>query len=273
MGSSKRIGKGLALVAAGAVLGAGALAVAAKKPPQPAKRAPTPAHSIRDTGVGLPRVGSHGTLGVGEFVASVRSYHDNGSYASDLQAVGDEALDFMVKQAKAVRGKDKYCRNNPKKKSGKKGSCPPVKKLAIVLDIDETALSNYEELNDADFAGALGAILIAIGEADSPAIAPTLAVYERARQMNIAVFFVTGRLPSLQGLTVQNLNAVGYSDPTGFYMKPSGEGTIPFKSGARADIESKGYRIIANIGDQESDLSGGHADRSFKLPNPFYFIE
>lgn len=148
-----------------------------------------------------------------------------------------------------------------------------MKKLAIVLDIDETALSNYEELNDADFAGALGAILIAIGEADSPAIAPTLAVYERARQMNIAVFFVTGRLPSLQGLTVQNLNAVGYSDPTGFYMKPSGEGTIPFKSGARADIESKGYRIIANIGDQESDLSGGHADRSFKLPNPFYFIE
>ena len=34
-----------------------------------------------------------------------------------------------------------------------------------------------------------------------------------------------------------------------------------------------GYRIIANVGDQESDLTGGGADRSFKLPNPFYFIE
>jgi len=115
--------------------------------------------------------------------------------------------------------------------------------------------------------------VVAINEADSPAIAPTLAIYQRARQMNIAVFFVTGRLPSLQGLSAQNLSDVGYIDPAGFYMKPSDEETIPFKSGARAEIESQGYRIIANVGDQESDLAGGYADRSFKLPNPFYFIE
>ena len=34
-----------------------------------------------------------------------------------------------------------------------------------------------------------------------------------------------------------------------------------------------GYLIILNVGDQESDLTGGFADRTFKLPNPFYFIE
>jgi len=28
--------------------------------------------------------------------------------------------------------------------------------------------------------------------------------------------------------------------------------------------------IIANIGDQESDLAGGFAEKTFKLPNPFY---
>jgi hypothetical protein len=27
-----------------------------------------------------------------------------------------------------------------------------------------------------------------------------------------------------------------------------------------------------NVGDQESDLQGGHVVRAFKLPNPFYFI-
>ena len=48
--------------------------------------------------------------------------------------------------------------------------------------------------------------------------------------------------------------------------------TVPYKSGERAKIEQRGYRIIANVGDQESDLQGGHADRAFKLPNPFYFI-
>ena len=47
---------------------------------------------------------------------------------------------------------------------------------------------------------------------------------------------------------------------------------VPFKSGERAALEGQGYRILANVGDQESDLAGGHADRSFKLPNPFYFI-
>jgi hypothetical protein len=30
--------------------------------------------------------------------------------------------------------------------------------------------------------------------------------------------------------------------------------------------------IIVNIGDQ-SDLEGGHAEMTFKVPNPFYFIE
>jgi len=30
-------------------------------------------------------------------------------------------------------------------------------------------------------------------------------------------------------------------------------------------------RLIANIGDRDSDLAGGHAERAFKLPDPFYF--
>ena len=44
-----------------------------------------------------------------------------------------------------------------------------------------------------------------------------------------------------------------------------------YKSAARAKIEQQGYRIILNVGDQESDLAGGHATRAFKLPNPFYY--
>jgi acid phosphatase len=56
-------------------------------------------------------------------------------------------------------------------------------------------------------------------------------------------------------------------------MNPElGGPTVSYKSGERAKIERSGVRIIANIGDQESDLEGGHADRGFKYPNPFYFI-
>ena len=48
--------------------------------------------------------------------------------------------------------------------------------------------------------------------------------------------------------------------------------TVHYKSATRAHIESLGYEIVGNFGDQFSDLEGGHADRTFKLPNPNYFL-
>jgi hypothetical protein len=45
-----------------------------------------------------------------------------------------------------------------------------------------------------------------------------------------------------------------------------------FKAPQRADIEGQGYTIIANMGDQPSDLDGGFAERTYLLPNPFYRI-
>jgi putative acid phosphatase of HAD superfamily subfamily IIIB len=58
------------------------------------------------------------------------------------------------------------------------------------------------------------------------------------------------------------------------FLKPqdSTASTVDYKSGAREDIEGKGYRIVANVGDQYSALAGGHGDVVFKLPNPFYFL-
>ena len=57
-------------------------------------------------------------------------------------------------------------------------------------------------------------------------------------------------------------------------MKPdaSTDSTVVYKSGARAAIEQQGYKIIANVGDQYSDLAGGHSASAFKLANPFYFL-
>ena len=48
--------------------------------------------------------------------------------------------------------------------------------------------------------------------------------------------------------------------------------TIPYKSGTRAYIESQGYDIVADFGDQFSDLEGGFADKTFKMPNPNYYL-
>jgi predicted secreted acid phosphatase len=48
--------------------------------------------------------------------------------------------------------------------------------------------------------------------------------------------------------------------------------TIQYKSGTRAYIESQGYDIVGDFGDQFSDLLGGSADKTFKMPNPNYYL-
>jgi len=37
-------------------------------------------------------------------------------------------------------------------------------------------------------------------------------------------------------------------------------------------VESLGFHIVANFGDQFGDLDGGHTDATFKMPNPNYFL-
>jgi predicted secreted acid phosphatase len=48
--------------------------------------------------------------------------------------------------------------------------------------------------------------------------------------------------------------------------------TIQYKSGTRAYIESQGFDIVGNFGDQFSDLLGGFSDKTFKMPNPNYYL-
>lgn len=48
---------------------------------------------------------------------------------------------------------------------------------------------------------------------------------------------------------------------------------VEYKSEKRKELEDAGYRIRGNSGDQWSDLLGyAIGQRSFKLPNPMYYI-
>jgi hypothetical protein len=58
-------------------------------------------------------------------------------------------------------------------------------------------------------------------------------------------------------------------------MVPNGShfaSAADFKAPVRAEIEQQGYTIIENMGDQPSDLLGGHAEKKFLLPDPFYRV-
>ena len=98
-----------------------------------------------------------------------------------------------------------------------------------------------------------------------------------ARARGVAVFFLTGRGddPAERAATARNLRRAGYHGWSALILRGPNErhlSATDYKSARRAQIAAQGYTIIASIGDQWSDLDGGSAERTFKLPNPFYFI-
>lgn len=150
-------------------------------------------------------------------------------------------------------------------------------KLALVLDIDETSLTNYCEMRREDY----GFISVpfnewAVSHAADMALPGTLRLFNRARAAGIEVFFITGRPGEQKAATAKNLEAAGYKGWKGLALREGAEKTMPtveYKSQERKKIVAAGYRIVMNVGDQWSDLNGEpRGEVSVKLPNPFYYI-
>jgi predicted secreted acid phosphatase len=149
------------------------------------------------------------------------------------------------------------------------------KKPALVLDIDETALDNYPCLDANDgipYSG--GPYATCVVAYDAPAWKPVLSLFKRAQALKVKVFFITGRPEQLRTGTLANLRAAGYTGKYELHLRPAdytGESAVPPKRAARKKIQKRGFKILANVGDQRSDLQGGYSERTYKLPNPIYF--
>jgi predicted secreted acid phosphatase len=143
---------------------------------------------------------------------------------------------------------------------------------AIVLDVDDTSLSSYACLKAVRFARSRSDCA---SQGDMPAVRQTRALYRYARAHHVTVFFITGRRAEIRRTTIDNLHRAGYRGALHVKLRPDVEpaGTHDgWKARTRARIERGGYTIVANVGDQRSDLDGGAALRAFKLPNPMYVI-
>jgi len=181
----------------------------------------------------------------------ITAYYNSGGYEQGLQQVADVAIEYL-----------KSCKNTPGK-------------LAVVFDIDETALSNWQYEKDNDFGYSPKSWLKWKLKAACPPIKPTLEVYNQAKKQNIAIFFITGGSSKYREATIRNLKNAGYSGWTKLIMEPADKHyhmAENFKAPERKKIAEAGYRIILNMGDQYSDLIGGYADKTFKLPDPFYYV-
>ena len=159
-------------------------------------------------------------------------------------------------------------------------------KPAVVFDIDDTLLNtfDYTLAEQFGFTSASNAIWVNAGAFPAVFYMPQLVSY--AASHGYAVFFITGRPQSQTDATVNNLVSAGYAKPGAghLFLKPTTPPsylhcanaptctTIEYKSGTRAHIASEGYSIMADFGDQYSDLLGGNAGHQVKIPNPMYYI-
>jgi hypothetical protein len=108
-------------------------------------------------------------INVGDAKAAALAYYNSGAYQRDLETVAGKALSWINSRA------------------------PSAKQPALILDIDETALSNWKILKRDDFGRPIAgpcdlAIDAPCGWAawdqlgHDPAIVPTLQVFQRARE-------------------------------------------------------------------------------------------
>jgi acid phosphatase len=179
----------------------------------------------------------------------IRAYVDSSEYEKDIARVAQQARAWLEERVPRGGGK-----------------------LAIVFDLDETLLSNLPEFFRLD-QGLERTLLAAWFEAEKcPPIAPVRELYRLARKLNVHVLFITGRPERFRAATLRNLQAIECGDFAELICKPSdwSDTAEKYKTAERQRLNAAGYVIIANIGDQESDLAGGAAERVFKLPNPFY---
>lgn len=159
-------------------------------------------------------------------------------------------------------------------------------KPAIVLDLDDTTLLTYNYELQQGFHFTPESQDAYLKSTDMAAVFGMPQLVNWAQSKGVTVFYVTGRGEHQRDWSVRNLKNVGYkpvADPAHFFLKnkktppaylPCGATctTVEYKAGTRKHIESLGFDIVANFGDQYSDLQGGYADRTYKLPNPMYFL-
>lgn len=147
---------------------------------------------------------------------------------------------------------------------------------AVIFDVDETALSNYNSTKSTGFGYVREIWHNGVLRAEEPAVPQTKIFYDWLVFKNIKIIFLTGRYQEVYEATKKNLITKGFSQFDTLIVRDMNEMKIPaaeYKTQKREELVKKGYNIIACAGDQWSDLEGGNTGIKIKLPNYLYLID
>ncbi|MGA4848113.1 HAD family acid phosphatase [Streptomyces sp. G5(2025)] len=271
--SLRLAGMATACTVAGAALYAAGAAGADQAPPRPTKEP----HNI---GLLVGEIDAY--YGATKGADGVWKASPDSPYAKDLARIQAKAKKDIRKAAREA-GHDHGQDQGHGRGHGKKP--------AIVLDVDDTALLSLDYEKATNFTYNSDSWDAYVKAAKRPAVfgMPELVAY--AKSKGVEVFFLTGLAESQREGAVTNLAKAGYAtelDRAHVFTKDKTTppaylshcatpaawkcDTVQFKEGTRRHIESTGYNIVGSFGDQLSDLAGGYADKTYKLPNPTYYV-
>ncbi|WP_030745035.1 HAD family acid phosphatase [Streptomyces sp. NRRL S-31] len=228
---------------------------------------------------------THEPYNIGLLVKDIDTYYGTTADSDGVyQASPDSpyAKDLARIDADAERYIDKAAR-----KAHHRGEKP-----AVVFDIDDTLLLSLDYEKRYNYTYNAATWNDYVNKADRPAVFGSPELVRYAASKGVEVFYNSGLSEAQRAGAVENLKKVGADvnlDAGHMFLKDKAAPpaylkdcatpgtwtctTVQYKAGTREHIEDDlGYEIIANFGDQYSDLDGGHADRTYKLPNPTYFV-
>jgi hypothetical protein len=130
----------------------------------------------------------------------ILAYVDSGRYAKEVETISTTALNWIERRSS--------------------GADAVTSRLAVILDIDETLLSNLPHMRTMDFGYLPGAWSEWVVRGDAPAIEPIRVLYDRALRRGCAVILITGRPERDRVGTEKNLRNVGVTGYSKIFFKP-----------------------------------------------------
>jgi predicted secreted acid phosphatase len=233
--------------------------------------------------------GGEGIPNIDSVKSTIRSYY-HASTSGPNVGISDKSASPYISELAGIEADNTERLVNQCRREVRKGGSP-----AVVFDADDTTLWTYDMEDNAMHFNFDPVVQDTqwVQPMRFPAVPGMVDLVNAVGASGCTVVGLTGRRDPQRAATLGNLDLVGYDYFTDahYFTKwasgatpsaavfagtpcyPTGScSTIQYKSAVRAYVESQGYDIIANFGDQFSDLIGGHADRAVKLPNPTYYL-
>ena len=150
-------------------------------------------------------------------------------WEADVRTATDGSLTYLQRRARRARAEG-----------------VPVRRLAVNLDIDNTALASYYDRG-------------------AP-VRPVLRFARQAHDLGMQVFFNSHRPKTTWRTTLRALRRVGYPVDR-LCLALRGEPVRHGKRRCRASFAADGYRLVANVGNRRTDFVGGGYERGYDLPD------